>query len=85
MIRIVSMTVSRVCDIDLNHHEYGGFVDQASKSYAKRQLPAGYTDQWSGEYEFQRGRRNGTEIICPWCFGFPSPVHGFHNTGGLYV
>jgi len=47
--------------IDLNTTDYGGFVDQASNMLRQKlQLPAGYTYQWSGEYEFQlRGEGNG--------------------------
>jgi Cu(I)/Ag(I) efflux system membrane protein CusA/SilA len=40
--------------IDLNTTDYGGFVKQASEMLPRKlQLPAGYTYQWSGEYEFQ--------------------------------
>src|SRR5207244_12589887 len=39
--------------IDINMTDYGGFVDQASKVLREKlQLPAGYTYQWSSEYEF---------------------------------
>src|SRR4029077_13507490 len=40
--------------IDLNTKDYGGFVNQASNLLAQRlKMPAGYTYQWSGEYEFE--------------------------------
>ena len=40
--------------VDLNTRDYGGFVDQANHLLRqKMKLPAGYTYQWSGEYEFE--------------------------------
>jgi len=55
--------------IDLNTTDYGGFVDQASKMLRQRlQLPAGYTYQWSGEYEFQLRAKERMRIILPLVF-----------------
>src|SRR5271169_412906 len=52
--------------IDLNTSDYGGFVDQASKMLRQKlQLPAGYTYQWSGEYEFQLRAKERMKIILP--------------------
>jgi len=47
---------------------YGGFVDQASKMLRQKlQLPAGYTYQWSGEYEFQLRAKERNEDHLPAC------------------
>jgi Cu(I)/Ag(I) efflux system membrane protein CusA/SilA len=55
--------------IDLNTTDYGGFVDQASKMLRQKlQLPAGYTYQWSGEYEFQLRAKERMKIILPVVF-----------------
>jgi multidrug efflux pump subunit AcrB len=55
--------------IDLNTTDYGGFVDQASKMLREKlQLPAGYTYQWSGEYEFQLRAKERMKIILPVVF-----------------
>jgi copper/silver efflux system protein len=55
--------------IDLNTNDYGGFVDQASKILRQKlQLPAGYTYQWSGEYEFQLRAKERMKIILPIVF-----------------
>jgi len=55
--------------IDLITTDYGGFVDQASKLLREKlQLPAGYTYQWSGEYEFQLRAKERLRIILPVVF-----------------
>ena len=55
--------------IDLNTTDYGGFVDQASNLLRQKlQLPAGYTYQWSGEYEFQLRAKERMKIILPVVF-----------------
>jgi len=55
--------------IDLNTSDYGGFVNQASQMLRRRlQLPAGYTYQWSGEYEFQLRAKERMKIILPVVF-----------------
>ena len=55
--------------IDLNTTDYGGFVDQASQMLRQKlQLPAGYTYQWSGEYEFQLRAEERMKIILPVVF-----------------
>jgi Cu(I)/Ag(I) efflux system membrane protein CusA/SilA len=55
--------------IDLNTTDFGGFVDQASKMLRQKlQLPAGYTYQWSGEYEFQVRAKERMKIILPVVF-----------------
>jgi copper/silver efflux system protein len=55
--------------MDLNTADYGGFVDQASKMLRQRlQLPAGYSYQWSGEYEFQLRAKERMKLILPVVF-----------------
>jgi Cu(I)/Ag(I) efflux system membrane protein CusA/SilA len=55
--------------IDLNTTDYGGFVDQASNTLRQElQLPAGYTYQWSGEYELQLRAKERMKIILPVVF-----------------
>ena len=55
--------------IDLNTTDYGGFVDRASNMLRQKlQLPAGYTYQWSGEYEFQLRAKERMKIILPVVF-----------------
>jgi Cu(I)/Ag(I) efflux system membrane protein CusA/SilA len=55
--------------IDLNTTDYSGFVDQASQMLRQKlQLPAGYTYQWSGEYEFQLRAKERMKIILPVVF-----------------
>src|SRR5205814_3601492 len=55
--------------IDLNTTDYGRFVNQASKMLQQKlHLPAGYTYQWSGEYEFQLRAKERLKIILPVVF-----------------
>jgi len=55
--------------IDLNAKDYGGFVNQASNLLRQRlSLPAGYTYQWSGEYEFELRARQRLKLILPVVF-----------------
>src|SRR5258705_4305181 len=55
--------------IDLNTADYGGFVNQASNMLRQKlRLPAGYTYQWSGEYEFQLRAKERLKIILPVVF-----------------
>ena len=55
--------------IDLNTTDYGGFVDQASQMLRQKlHLPAGYTYQWSGEYEFQLRAKERMKLILPVVF-----------------
>ena len=55
--------------IDLNTKDYGGFVEQASNKLAQQlKLPAGYTYQWSGEYEFELRAKERLKIILPVVF-----------------
>jgi copper/silver efflux system protein len=55
--------------IDLNTKDYGGFVQDATNLLnQKLKLPAGYTWQWSGEYEFELRARERLKIILPVVF-----------------
>jgi len=55
--------------VDLNTSDYGGFVNQASNMLRQKlQLPAGYTYQWSGEYEFQLRAKERLKLILPVVF-----------------
>jgi Cu(I)/Ag(I) efflux system membrane protein CusA/SilA len=55
--------------IDLNATDYGGFVQQASNLLQQKlRLPAGYTYQWSGEYEFELRARQRLKLILPIVF-----------------
>ncbi|HEX2330624.1 MAG TPA: CusA/CzcA family heavy metal efflux RND transporter [Candidatus Angelobacter sp.] len=55
--------------LDLNTRDYGGFVNDATRLLnEKLKLPAGYTYQWSGEYEFELRARERLKIILPIVF-----------------
>ncbi len=55
--------------IDLQTPDYGGFVDRASQLLKRDlKLPAGFTYQWSGEYEFQLRARERLKLIFPVVF-----------------
>jgi copper/silver efflux system protein len=55
--------------IDLNTRDYGGFVNAANTLLRdKLKLPAGYTYQWSGEYEFELRARERLKLILPVVF-----------------
>jgi len=55
--------------IDLNTADYGGFVNQATRMLREKlKLPAGYTYQWSGEYEFQLRAKERLKVILPVVF-----------------
>jgi Cu(I)/Ag(I) efflux system membrane protein CusA/SilA len=69
MIRDEDGQITGYVYIDLNTADYGGFVDEASKMLRQKlQLPAGYTYQWSGEYEFQIRAKERMKIILPVVF-----------------
>jgi Cu(I)/Ag(I) efflux system membrane protein CusA/SilA len=55
--------------IDLNNTNYGGFVAQANERLgAELKLPAGYTYQWSGEYQFEQRAKQRLKLILPIVF-----------------
>jgi copper/silver efflux system protein len=55
--------------VDLDTRDYGGFVNAANALLRdKLKLPAGYTYQWSGEYEFELRARERLKLILPVVF-----------------
>ncbi|HEY3454015.1 MAG TPA: CusA/CzcA family heavy metal efflux RND transporter [Bryobacteraceae bacterium] len=52
--------------IDLKDTNYGGFVAEANQLLRERlQIPANYSFQWSGEYEFELRARERLKLILP--------------------
>ncbi|MGB8029478.1 MAG: CusA/CzcA family heavy metal efflux RND transporter [Terracidiphilus sp.] len=55
--------------LNLNTHNYGGFVNDAENLInEKLALPAGYTWRWAGEYEFEMRAKQRLKIILPIVF-----------------
>jgi Cu(I)/Ag(I) efflux system membrane protein CusA/SilA len=55
--------------IDLRDTNYGGFVAQATKRFEEQlKLPANYSFQWSGEYEFELRAKERLKLILPIVF-----------------
>ncbi len=55
--------------LNLNTHNYGGFVSDAEKLINKKlALPAGYSWRWAGEYEFEMRAKQRLKIILPIVF-----------------
>ena len=55
--------------IDLNTRDYGSFVRDASRVLGQKlTLPAGYSYQWSGEYEFELRAKKRLKLILPVVF-----------------
>jgi Cu(I)/Ag(I) efflux system membrane protein CusA/SilA len=55
--------------VDTATRDIGGYVDQAKAAIARSlQLPAGYTLQWTGQYEFQVRARERLKILVPIVF-----------------
>ncbi|HEV2175874.1 MAG TPA: CusA/CzcA family heavy metal efflux RND transporter [Terriglobia bacterium] len=55
--------------IDLNTHDYGGFVGKADRLLREKlRLPAGFTYKWSGEYEFELRAKERLKLILPVVF-----------------
>jgi len=55
--------------IDLTNTDYGGFVREASKRLQQQlKLPASYSYQWSGEYEFELRAKQRLQLILPIVF-----------------
>lgn len=69
MIRDEDAQLTGYLYIDLNTTDYGGFVQQASRLLQQKlQMPAGFTYQWSGEYEFELRAKERLKIILPIVF-----------------
>jgi Cu(I)/Ag(I) efflux system membrane protein CusA/SilA len=55
--------------LNLNSHDYGGYVNRAEKLLNQKvALPAGYTWRWAGEYEFEMRAKQRLAIILPIVF-----------------
>jgi Cu(I)/Ag(I) efflux system membrane protein CusA/SilA len=55
--------------LNLNTHDYGGFVHGAERLLnQKLALPAGYTWRWAGEYEFEMRAKERLKLILPIVF-----------------
>jgi len=55
--------------VDLKDTNYGGFVAQATKRFSQQlKLPANYSFQWSGEYEFELRAKERLKLILPIVF-----------------
>jgi Cu(I)/Ag(I) efflux system membrane protein CusA/SilA len=55
--------------IDLKDTNYGGFVSEATRRLAQQlKLPANYSFQWSGEYEFELRAKERLKLILPVVF-----------------
>ena len=55
--------------IDLKNTNYGGFVTEANRQIQQKlKLPAGYTYQWSGEYQFEQRAKQRLKLILPIVF-----------------
>jgi Cu(I)/Ag(I) efflux system membrane protein CusA/SilA len=55
--------------IDLKDTNYGGFVADASHRFGEQlKLPANYSFQWSGEYEFELRAKERLKLILPVVF-----------------
>jgi Cu(I)/Ag(I) efflux system membrane protein CusA/SilA len=55
--------------LNLNTHDYGGFVNHAERLLnQKLDLPAGYTWRWAGEYEFEMRAKERLKLILPIVF-----------------
>lgn len=52
--------------VDLNTQDYGDFVERAKHALAdKLTLPAGYSYQWTGEYQFEQHAKQRLKLILP--------------------
>src|SRR5438445_4420855 len=55
--------------IDLKDTNYGGFVTDATRRFEQQlKLPANYSFQWSGEYEFELRAKERLKLILPVVF-----------------
>ncbi|MGH9452003.1 MAG: efflux RND transporter permease subunit [Terriglobia bacterium] len=69
MIRDEEAQLTGYVFMDLSTSNDGGFVQQATQLLRQKlKLPAGYTYQWSGEYEFELRAKKRLELIMPIVF-----------------
>ena len=69
MIRDEDAQLTGYVYIDLNTHDYGGFVEKADRLLREKlKLPPGFTYKWSGEYEFELRAKERLKLILPVVF-----------------
>ena len=69
MIRDEDGSLTGYLYIDLKNADYGGFVNQADhRLRSALKLPAGYTYQWAGEYQFEQRAKKRLKLILPIVF-----------------
>jgi Cu(I)/Ag(I) efflux system membrane protein CusA/SilA len=69
MIRDEDGTLTGYVYVDLKNADYGDFVANANRQLqAKLNLPAGYTYQWAGEYQFEQRAKQRLKLILPVVF-----------------
>ena len=69
MIRDEDAQLTGYVYIDLNTHDYGGFVEKADRLLREKlKLPTGFTYKWSGEYEFELRAKQRLKLILPVVF-----------------
>jgi Cu(I)/Ag(I) efflux system membrane protein CusA/SilA len=69
MIRDEDAQLTGYVFVDLNTHDYGGFVNRAQALLRKElTLPPGFHWKWSGEYEFEMRARERLNFILPVVF-----------------
>ncbi|MGH9350734.1 MAG: efflux RND transporter permease subunit, partial [Terriglobia bacterium] len=69
MIRDEEAQLTGYVYINLNTSNYGGFVQRATQLLQQKlKLPAGYSYQWSGEYEFELRAKKRLDLIMPIVF-----------------
>jgi copper/silver efflux system protein len=69
MIRDENAALTGYVFVDLSTSDYGGFVQEADTALrSKLALPAGYSYEWSGEYEFEVRAKERLKVILPIVF-----------------
>jgi Cu(I)/Ag(I) efflux system membrane protein CusA/SilA len=69
MIRDEGAQLAGYVYLDTATRDIGGYVDAAKRAVAEKlNLPAGYTLQWTGQYEFQVRARERLKILVPLVF-----------------
>ncbi len=69
MIRDEDAALTGYVFVDLTTNDYGGFVQTADAALRQQlKLPAGYSYQWSGEYEFELRAKQRLKLILPIVF-----------------
>ena len=69
MIRDEDAQLAGYVYVDTATRDIGGYVDAAKAAITRNvQLPAGYTLQWTGQYEFQLRARERLQILVPIVF-----------------